>query len=72
MLKDAVVDFFCIQTVYYLMWDALLGVWTWLCMFQVSLQRDWWYLAGQSLLDYFNLLELFAIIFWLVKGQLVN
>ena len=26
--------FVYIQVIYYLLWDALLGVWTWLCMLQ--------------------------------------
>ena len=37
MLKDAMSGFVCIQTVCYLLRDALPGVWTWLYMFQASL-----------------------------------
>ena len=32
LLKDTMASFIYIQAVCYLLWDAPLGVWTWLCM----------------------------------------
>ena len=69
MLMETSVGFFCIQTVLYIVWDALHGVWTWRCMFQANLLRNWWYLVPQHALDYFDLLELFAAMFWLAKAN---
>ena len=63
ILKDAAADLVCIQTVGYLLWDALLSVWTWLCISQAGLLKDW-YLALQCALDYFDLWELSTAIFW--------
>ena len=62
MSKDTMAGLACIQAVYYLLRDALLSVWTWLCVFWSGLLRDW-YLAPQCALDYFDLLELFALMF---------
>ena len=44
----------CIQTYCYLLWDALLSVWTWLCISQAGLLRAWWYLVLQYTWDYFD------------------
>ena len=39
MLKNTAVGLACIQTGCYLLWDALLSIWTWLCISQVGLLR---------------------------------
>ena len=44
MLKDITVGLVYIQTICYLLWDALISLWTWLCVSQAGLLRDW-YLA---------------------------
>ena len=49
-----------------MLWNAIHGVWTWFHMFKVSLLRDWWYFALKCALNYFYLLELFAMICCLV------
>ena len=42
----------------YLLWDALLSLWTWLCIFQAGLLGDWLYLALQHALNYSDLMGL--------------
>ena len=34
-----------------------------------ELKWDWWYLAPQCTLDYFDLPELFALMFWLIEAN---
>ena len=41
-------------------------------MFQASMLGDWWYLALQCAADYSNLLEYFAMIFWLALANWPN
>ena len=36
---------------------------------QANLKWDWWYLALECALDYFDILELFAMTFWLAKDN---
>ena len=61
VLKNAVAGFVYVQTVCYLLWDALLSVWTWLCISRVGLLGYWWYLAPQCTLDYSDLMGLFVV-----------
>ena len=55
------VGFVYIQIVCYLLWDALLSVWTWLCVSWAGFLGDWLYLALQCAVDYSDLMGFFAV-----------